>query len=192
MVDRASRKRRGDRCCESPVRRRKFLVEPSRRERNDLFLFAELSLQGRSRPAKFSRYRQTRNAQSRATKIPGPIPAGSIRIWNVKMLKIMAARMVRARGTNLPMSSSSPLSNCIAKMTLKKPLSINTLVKSPTGPGGGVGIGTKWKKKFEPKKVKTSPSRSRTMIVRIFMTGDDYQIRSEKEELRNRRVEISE
>ena len=42
-------------------------------------------------------------------------------------------------------------------------------MKSPTSPGGGGGIGIKCKKIFGPKTRKISPSRTRAIMVTIFI-----------------------
>ena len=45
------------------------------------------------------------------------------------------------------------------------------LLKSPSSPGCGGGIGMKCKKMFEPKTTKTSPRRTRAIIVATFIRG---------------------
>jgi len=45
------------------------------------------------------------------------------------------------------------------------------LVKSPTSPGDGGGIGMKCKKIFEPNTTKISPRRTRAIMVAIFIEG---------------------
>src|SRR5438309_11662609 len=56
-------------------------------------------------------------------------------------------------------------------MTLAQPLAMKTRVKSPARLCGIGGMGMKCKKAFEPKTTKPSPSSTRAMMVRIFMSG---------------------
>src|SRR5207253_9090777 len=56
-------------------------------------------------------------------------------------------------------------------MTLAQPLAMKTRVKSPARVCGIGGMGMKCKKAFEPKTTKPRPSRTRAMMVRIFMSG---------------------
>ena len=128
VVDRSTRSAgeepRGCRRCKGAlcgsllnIRRQIFLVEPPRSERNRLLLDSGLVFYGRKIPEKFSRYRQKTKAQSNVTTSAGGKPLGSIKMWKVQMLKIIAARIVSPSGTKRPISSSNPLSSCIAPMT---------------------------------------------------------------------------
>src|SRR4029077_6065621 len=61
-------------------------------------------------------------------------------------------------------------------MTLAQPLAMKTRVKSPAKVCGIGGMGMKCKKGFEPKTTKPSPSSTRAMMVRIFMSGQSGSI----------------